>query len=273
MEEKINGEYYADVMYHEDNFLIKSSDLSLKKDFVTPDDDTWKTEEPVKLYTYTKGGYLYKGPSKKYDKVMAEEIPVGTVLTYENYSYGWAYVNYDNNKGWVFIYQKDDRSNPYDDNTSFAYLTNETVITVPGTTLIDDNGDKILDINDFTEVKINYYLGYLDAYPGASKYNVNYKGTIGWIDTTTKKNEKDDTVYIFDDVDIMLNSKKIGTIPKNTEIKYDYYTQQYQDSPLYYVNYKGKSGWISDWEHILYNELLSEYGSSDSYILYQDFDL
>ena len=276
MEEIINGVYYVDVMYKDDYYLCKSSDLSLKKDFAIPDEDTWRSETPIKLYTYTNGGYLYKGPSKKYDKVMSSEIPVGTILTYEYETYGWAYVTYNNEKGWVFIYQKDDRSNPYDDNTSFAKLTDETVFTLPGTSLLDDNGKEIEKINDFTEVRINYYLGYLNAWPGATQYNVNYKGKVGWIYATAEKNDNDDTLYFFKDVDLFetTNSKKkIGTIPKNTEIKYDYYVNNYQDAPTYYLTYNGKTGSISDYDNVLYNHLVDSYDKDYKYVIYDSVDV
>ncbi len=250
MEEIIDGEYYATVYYNERDYLIKASDLALKEEYLKPDEDE-KMETPIKYYTYAKGGYLYKGPSKQYDKVNNEMIPIGTILTSYYDSYGWAYVKYGNNEGWIFTYSKNDRNNPYPDDTSFAKFTDETLITLPGSKLMDNEGNVITTIKDFTKVKINYYTGYIGSYGGYGKYNIVYKDNEGWVDISAQEAERDNTVYINKNVKLIdYEGNTIATIPKGTELEYSYYFYNYEGYPEYYVTYHNKNGFISDVDNI-----------------------
>ena len=272
MEEIIDGEYYVDVEYKEEYYLCKASDLALKEDSLKPDDDE-KMEEPTKYYTYKTGGYLYKGPSKIYDKVFSEEIPVGTILTTKYYSSaGWVYVTYNNKSGWIFIYSKNDRSNPYPDDTSFARFTDETLITVPGSKLTDDSDNVIGTITDFTEVKINYYTGYIGAYAGYGKYNINYKGQTGWVEVGADLADEYNSIYIHNNTKLTdYDGNQIATVFKDTELKYTYKFFNDEGYPTFYVEYKNQKGFISGWD-----DLTEEWSTDDQkYVINSDdyFDL
>ena len=250
MEEIIDGEYYVDVEYKEDYYLCKASDLALKNDSYEPDDEM-RYDEALKLYTYKTGGYLYNGPSKIYEKVSNEPIPVGTILTTYFYEYGWAYVTYNNKSGWIFIYSKNDRSNPYNEDTCFAKFTDQTLVTIPGTKLTDDDGNDIAPITDFVEVKINYYTGYIGAYANYGKYNINYKGQTGWVEVGAEKVEKDNTVYIYQNTKLTdYDGNSLATIFKDTELVYTYKYYNDEGYPAYYVEYKNQKGFVSGWEGI-----------------------
>ena len=97
------GVLYGEFTYNKNNEYysgkIAKSDYRIVTDTFKPTEDSKRSGG---IYVYKEGAYLYKGPSKAYDKASDTMIPVGTVLEFsyaENY---FAYVTYNGVSGWVY---------------------------------------------------------------------------------------------------------------------------------------------------------------------------
>ena len=94
---------YGNVEYNDNTGMIEISKTELLSKEI--DFEKYKSETERKIYVFEKGTYLYNGPSKAYGIVDENiEIPVGTILKYVYGDEAWAYVEYNNIKGWVYIY-------------------------------------------------------------------------------------------------------------------------------------------------------------------------
>ena len=98
-----DGKLYGNVEYNDNTGMIEISKTELLSKEI--DFEKYKSETERKIYVFEKGTYLYNGPSKAYGIVDENiEIPVGTILKYVYGDEAWAYVEYNNIKGWVYIY-------------------------------------------------------------------------------------------------------------------------------------------------------------------------
>ena len=86
------------------SYYVKAEDV-LPKDYNLKDAN--KLEEPQEAIILNKnGGILREGPSEVYEK-LSKTIPTGTTITYQyiDNGYGlWAYVEYEDIKGWLYTH-------------------------------------------------------------------------------------------------------------------------------------------------------------------------
>ncbi len=255
-EEKIDGEYYGSTS----EGIVKLSDIIAVSDKIDFSNfDNTKGE----YYVFKEITNIYKGPSKTYGKVDSNvTIPVGTILKYTYSDDLFSYIEYNGVKGWIFSYQ-DGNFDPYEgelcvarSKTGRVYIVNNAnIYSSPvskektGSTIIKDT---------YVEYK---YVSTVDGTHYA--YYVNYNGNKGWIIEAAEDNniaiiEKNSKIFThLEDAKICKNTDKtcsqVGTIPKNTIVKVEYYINwrtSSDDLAWFYVKYNGVSGWVHHKEYV-----------------------
>lgn len=241
-----------------EEYIVDLSEVELIADEV--DISGLEPQEPTTMYVYDEGAYLYKGPSKIYDKVDGNVmIPVGTTISFEYSDDMWAYVEYNGHKGWVYIFSMIDVSpynegsclvsQPSDRNTSLYTLTDIYLTSSPRST--EKSG---IVVPAFTEVTYKYYY---NAHAHRQSFCIEYNGKEGWYEEEEYAiacNCKNRDINLITITDIPVystcrntDSTVLTTIPKNTECDVIYVTSDEHDIETWcYVSYNGVEGWIQN---------------------------
>lgn len=233
-EYEIEGEEYYSIKYNDKYGYIKVSDTALTEEVYAPEKG-YKLEEETKSIVISKGLYMYKGPSEKFEN-MGVEIPVGTVLTYQyanaEYNAPWAYVTYNGVSGWVYVYEYGEAyycATPFEDDSIYS---GDLYVVLEGVRLTDipenpeyeqyrseeeKTGVKYVS----KEIPVGTRLEFADYYYKNAKsiwVYTEYNGVKGWVETDTDGN---------------------GGLYNNTAIGMDgsYYVWQKDGVPVY-----GKAG-------------------------------
>jgi len=285
-----NGEMYASVNYNSKSGVVKLSDTKpTTTEFNLEDFD--KTSSVMKLYVFRSGCYLFKGPSKNYDKVMEEEIPVGTVLEYEYHDDVWSYVEYDGKSGWIMNYSYSDLySDLY---TAVANIASQDskVMTVSEISELHEEpsaDSKVVSTSIPAWEELEYKYVYKKA---KSQYvYVEYEDDAGWMYVAASEYNEDTTnastsvncgyIYIFTDKDMYskpndLNSKVSQKLPSSSEYTYDYcFTKSGKE--WYRITYKNKNYWIyldlnsyEEDESFTSSTMVTTYKTKDTITLYE----
>lgn len=237
------------VKYNSKEYKIDANDVTVYSETINLDD--YKKEEK-KLYFFQDEVNIYKGPSKVYGKISGK-IPKGTVLTTKYYDYNFAYVEYQNIKGWIFSSQNNWTSHyPNEYNNCVLFNSDEKkVMTIFETELVDIEDNKI-------KVPAETYLSY-EFY----SYNlavVNYNDKDYFLYFGNVLNPDKNIVMLVDEKKEVLTTKEIeiydsfknknviGTIPANEVITLQVIFDESAESVLskFYVNYNGTKGLIID---------------------------
>ena len=199
------------------SFVLLAEDVALDLSPVRPSqleaEGGEKLDYPRKFYAINpEGAYLYAGPSELYDKV-SEKLPEGTEITGEYYV--GAIENFNINDAyekWIYA--------TYNNISGWAYVPGNPTAHPDFARIISDsrfysgeNGNSVYFVNDTPIFKSMYSAG--------EYYKNNYK--------------EDQS---------QLNNSIIGTVPKNTELVFDYYACELS-SLIVRINYNGITGWVS----------------------------
>lgn len=242
------------------SYYVKAEDV-LPKDYNLKDAN--KLDEKKEAIVFNKnGGILREGPSDVYEE-LPKKIPTGTTITYQyiDNGYGlWAYVEYEDVKGWLYIYSyaKDSSMEPGyvvdKRNSSLELLSINTGAKLYNSIYMEEN-DIAGTIDTHTKLDCKYE--YINC------CYVEYKGQYGWvpfydenfvIKDTNKYYEAQRIVatndtYLYKDSNF--KNKSNIKISKNTILN-EIYFEDYHDEPgfygAYYVKYKNQYGWL-DVEH------------------------
>ena len=250
-------EVAAEVTYKSKEYYIKISDLEP----VTNEIDYTKLPTcDSKYYVYTKGAYLYKGPSTIYGKLDGDiEIPEGTTLTCEykdqsDTEGAWIYVTYNSNSGW--LYYNDYCEGGYAGCPSVVrYLENpKEVTTIHKAKMYSDFEleTAVSNIPKGSKIKLigNMVFKYYVEYNGKKGF---VSGELLYLDSELKEVSEtlaeDAKLYDIDDFaeknidawdeNYCKNAKVLDTIPKGTTLKGKYLEANYD---AYYVTYNNKTG-------------------------------
>ncbi len=195
-----------------------------------------KTTYPVKFHVIAEEGVkIYAGPSRVYEEL--GQIPCGGefetnyIDSYEYYSY--AYTEYNNIKGWVYIY-------PYTGKAPLANIIDENSYYTGKLTVVKE-GQELTDLNEIindsykvtsekipagTELKFDYYVDMGATYAALTEYG----GSKGWLYFEENYDEPEDyncICYVRDvgyigekmpfcsDFDM---KKEEGTVPAGTKV-------------------------------------------------------
>ena len=223
-----------------------------------------------KLMIANKSGvYLYDGPAKAYKK-SDSVVPSGTVL---KYTYGavpldeankdvmWAYVEYGNNKGWIYKNPLDSFVATYEKGRILSYKS----VTIKEYPIL--NSDTIETLSKDTRKSFTYVYGIQDE-ENDEWYYIEYKGKKGWVSSVAKGINANITVKNDNGISLYkkpnLDSDKFDVlIPKDFEINSIYKYSKKNDA--FYIEYDGYSGWI----------ILEKYedGTSNFEVTYLDDDV
>lgn len=240
--------------------------LTLKD--VTPysknvDLDKYKKEE-TQFYVYQDETNIYKGPSKTYGKIEGK-IPKDTILTTKYYNNYFAYIEYEDISGWIFIVSDMVKTKyPSEYKSSVLDHTKKTkIMTVTETELIDKENNKIT-----IPAKTN--LSYEFGSTSLRVVNYNDKEYFLYIRDPYRSNENivislDDSKQSMTDKEIPIyNSLKekevIDTIPANQIVTINPVLEDYvgeRPSLNYYINYNNIEGFVVN----DFNEITNEYVS------------
>lgn len=206
----INGEYefedeeYYSVEYNGEHGYIKVADTALTEEVFPPEKGV-KLEKETKSIVIADGLYMYKGPSKKFEKV-GEKIAVGTVLTYQymndEYNAPWAYVTYKGVSGWAYVYEYGESyycATPFEEDSRYTgslYIVNKGIrlTNMPANPQYDEFvevADKIGVKYVTDEIPIGTKLELADYYykePKSIWVYSEYNGVKGWLETDTYYN-------------------------------------------------------------------------------------
>lgn len=285
-EYEMDGVTYASAFFDDKMIYVKISDLMLAN--ATFDmSKLEKVEEEMKGYVFKEGVYLYKGPSKIYEKASEEEIPIGTELVYEYYDNGewapplWMYTTYNGVSGWVYVY---DYANVYYEDASgianIASGKNNSLVNVKERISLYEKPDSS---SKKSEIVMPLYSELKYIYSFAEYNYVVYQDKSGWVKTAVRYGESVDYDVLAKnyrtDGFIVLEKKGIGTyskllddssrtstvIPYGTELKYDYSFEDYSDENnymycWYLVEYKGDNLWLK-----------IDYSANNSSLAYRHF--
>lgn len=253
-----DGKMYGTVTYNNKSGIIDLSDTKITTTEVNLEDFS-KTESVTKLYVFRSGCYLFSGPSKNYEKVQEEEIPVGTTLEYEYYDDVWAYVEYDGQKGWIMNYPYSEIYSDLETAVATVASKNSKVLTVTKISELykepSGNSEKVsVSIPAWEEIDYKYV--YKQA--KSSYIYIEYDDTKGWLyiapsqygEDTTNAATRTNCGYILTLKDLTLYSKvsdKSSTTDKklsaNTEYAYKY-TVTKDKTTWFQVTYKNKDYWV-----------------------------
>ena len=220
-----------------------------------------------KLYVYSEGAYLYKGPAKAYGKASNTMIPVGTTLNY-TYSDGiFAYTEYKGTKGWVYV---GNVRKVYEELPSVASYVYKLELTSFEEIKIYEKNDKTSTVIGTIPKNVKFKPIYnltLDCYNGEGSkcsifYYVTYNGKSGWIEANYNVGYPSNDVMLYGTeydymVDDSINMSKEIKIPKNTLLISDYviigsediYRFKYKDTYVYrYANWEENLTWISKYK-------------------------
>lgn len=246
---------YGSTSYNNEEYYVDLSQVSV----VLNERDTsgLTPHEEQTMYVYEEGAYLYKGPSKLYDKIDGNiMIPAGTIISFEYADEMWAYVEYDGHKGWVYIYQMIDVS-PYGEGSCLVEINQGTKYTLKELHLTENpDGDKEngVVVPAFTEVSYKYtYTPYAHKYAICIEYN----GKEGWyivedFETADIYNYRDIELIAVKELPVYSefrneNSEVLTTIPVNAECNILYYaTDDYWTETWCYISYNGIEGWVKE---------------------------
>lgn len=253
-EYEISGKLYGNVEYNDASGMIEISGTELLTKEV--DLEKYKSEAEKKIYVFDKGNYLYNGPSKAYGLVDGNiEIPVGTTLSYIYGDEAWAYVTYNNTKGWIYIYTYDDII--YEKGATVATIYNRKAYTIKDIELLsspltDEKNNK--KIPALKEINCKYFYS---KEPYLTYYYITDGSNEGWYKLNSldlaESYEDDFIVNAYEDSKIYekpdTNSKVLSDIKKDEEynvlaigINDDIENNTYESWS--YVKYNNIKGWI-----------------------------
>ncbi len=253
----------GEAIYNEDYYIIELDNTEILKKEINLED--FKQEEKITSLVIGNGADLYQGPSKLYGKINGAHIPAGTIISYEYYDEVWAYVTYNDFKGWVYSYYFDDYFNIYEDEIpkTLAEADHGTFYTIKDIQIYDDPifKNKTFTIPKGEEVEYYYMYNHESIY-------INYNNKTGWYfleDLLASKSSGEiitlEPLSIYEEPNN--NSNILKNIPIETEVFYDiaayplYFYGDNEIIPWYYVDYEGIKGWISS--------TYSEYGIVDAH--------
>ena len=237
------------------SYYVKAEDV-LPKDYNLKDAN--KLEEPQEAIILNKnGGILREGPSEVYEK-LSKTIPTGTTITYQyiDNGYGlWAYVEYEDIKGWLYThsYANDSSLEPgyvVDKRESYIELLTIGKNAKLYSTIYTKKNEIIETISINTKLDCKYEY--------VSSCYVKYNGHFGWVNFDENfvyrddYNNKDKLLIIYDTPlykDSNFKNKHSITISSNTFLS-DFYHKEYGDEPgfmaPYYLKYKNQYGWLKE---------------------------
>ena len=246
-EYEFEGELYLNVEYNEEWGYLKQEDTDVEVDEISYKEGV-KLETPRKVAIVGKGFYLYKGPSKNYDKVGAE-VAVGTILTYE---YGlidndynpWAYFTYNGVSGWGEVYQYGAQYNCasiVDENCGYRgdlYVasTGVKLTDMPESTVYGNDDIKYVSKEIPVGTRLTFDFYYNDA--KSIFVYVEYGGAKGWLEADCGYNGftydktaigTSSAVYVWQDEGLPVyseigntSSKVLAKLEKGSLVKADY---------------------------------------------------
>lgn len=289
-----DGKLYGSIEYKGKNYEIDLADAEVFSDKIDLTKFA-KSDEPVKLYVFGEGCYMYKGPSKVYGKVDKEVmIPVGKTVEYEYRDDLWSYVEYDGVKGWIpnSLYGQ-----LYEDvKNNVAYLPEEgaklyTVNNIKELYKAPYDDDTIdVDIPVDTELKYDYYVGFAKS----MAVHVSYKDAEGWINVYGGDYGEDtkggalstecgllyvgnkDGIYVYKNPrDVNSKTSKVFEYGKILDMKYSF---MYDDYYWYQVSDDGKEYWVAEkfddknWtENLSFNGWASVIELKNKAVMYEEF--
>ena len=254
-----DGKLYGNVEYNNNTGIIEISKVELLTKEI--DLEKYKSESLKKIYIFDKGIYLYNGPSKAYGIVEGNiEIPIGTELSYTYGDEAWAYVTYNDIKGWIYIYPYDEII--YEKGAHIATIYNDKKFyTLKELKLLEspiNNKEKGIVIPEYKEVSYKYVYS---KDPYTTYYYLIYNDMEGWykyepLEVAEFYNEEF-IVNATDDMDIysspLVTSNILGKINKNEE--YNLLAIALKDSiddntyeSWTYIKYKDTIGWLHYFE-------------------------
>ena len=184
-----------------------------------------------KLYVYSEGAYLYKGPAKAYGKASNSMIPVGTTLNYTHSDGIFAYTEYKGTKGWVYIGESRKVYEELPSVASYVSLELTSFEEIKIYEKVDKTSTVVGSIPNNVKFKPTYLLS-LDCYNGEGSqcsvfYYVTYNGKSGWIEANYNVGYPSKDVMLFNSKYSTTaykgsNSYEEIVIPKNTLLISDY---------------------------------------------------
>jgi len=260
-EHLVDNVWYGNIDYYNEYIDIKMDDVTLlEKNFSL--DKATHLNEVQKIYLYEDtDAHLYSGPSKKYD-IISDKIPVGTTLYYEYIDRDglWAYTEYKGVKGWLYIYTYTLGSIYGPSGIAYFNDGNRTLITVKNDSALFsspnniDSKPVIENIPIHTELKYEYYTR---THPRNYWYYVEYNGVKGW--TNEVGNSQTNKIISLEPSGLTMYTSIDTTspidvkIPFNTILNVLYRDEISLGESVYYVDYKGTKGWVTDTEKIGYS--------------------
>ena len=201
---------------HDLHLYAESADISFDSPVKPSETDEWgnnqKFEKPKKYYAVNPdGAYLYSGPNTLFDKV-SEKIPFGTEITCDYYS------GFDEGLGeceiWAYTFYK----GVY----GWAYVSVQP----------QNHPDFARDRNDpdseYNKEKTLYFVKDTPIFRDLCSAGDYYYFKRYY---ETEKQE-------------LLKNNKIGTVPKNTQLDFDYYCHWEGDLTVH-ISYEGTDGWVN----------------------------
>ncbi len=285
---------YGMTNYNGKSYYTKLSDLRAVSEETEP---VGEGVESKNYYAWEEGAYLYKGPSKAYDKVDGNiQIKPGTTVNVRNYiKNAWGYVEYNGVKGWVYIYQCY-KNAPYKEVSHLVDISegNTKIYTLKDITL-ENSPTKQEKTNivvpAFTEVQYKYEYMYN---PHKKYICIEYEGKEGWheiedVDNLSiAYNCKNENISLIAVKDVTIyekfneeNNNVIGTIPAKEECDVLYASiYYYGDESWCYVHYNDISGWVNTkgedyliserYNYGLISDKYSEYTTDSDTIIYDN---
>ncbi len=286
---------YGMTNYNGKSCYIKLSDLRAVSEETEPVGEKVVSK---KYYVWEEGAYLYKGPSKAYDKVDGNiQIKPGTTVTckYSENHVGWGYVEYNGVKGWVYIYQCY-KYTPYNEVSHLVDISegNTKIYTLKDITLENSPTKREktnIVVPAFTEVQYKYEYMYN---PHKKYICIEYNGKEGWHEIEEIDNlsiaynckNKNISLIAVKDVPIYEkfneeNNNVIGTILAKEECDVIYASNYYYgDESWCYVHYNDISGWVNTkgedylisvrYNYDLINDNYFEYTTDRDFIIYDN---
>ena len=252
---EFNDEIYYKLDYNDKEGYIRVADTAIIDKEFAPEDG-FKLEEQTSSIVISDGLYMYKGPSKQFEKV-GEEIAVGTVLTYQymndEYNAPWAYVTYKGVSGWAYVYEYEEAfycATPFEDDSGYLrdlYIVGKGVrlTNIPFNPEYNEYREEKVDVKYVTEeIPLGTRLEFADYYYKNAKsiwVYAEYNGVNGWIEidadfnNPTAAGKKSNTYYYVwqaEGVPVYsvagdTSSQVICTLEKGTFAKGNYFASNY----------------------------------------------
>lgn len=256
--------------------VIREEDVKPLIDFYEPTDENQELDDEI--YVYKEGGYLYKGPSYIFDKVMEEEIPVGTILKadknneYKRTSSGngeWYYVEYEDKAGWITggieIYDYDGQYFNTDVSPYAQYIHTKGIVK-DKTVIYSENEDIVGTIQGDQEYESYYQkdmtIKSFKDYPYLHTFSYIKTETLeGWVSDYCLLTEGVNKLssYILSDGSISIYDSDLSTEIAKGRISGEYIIKQfgyrkksledykYEFVPVYLIEYdSNKYGFVRD---------------------------